>query len=243
MDNNELEKYRQAWSKEKTFDRNILSDQEVRHYLGKRSKSLINSFRISLLFDIILKVILGISTVILIFLYLRSTGVLFTSLILASTIFYLLSQQVRIYGKIPGHKEYSDDLKSFLKLEIDFYRTIYFKTIYLAAFSNPLIVVIGALFYYYIKYSGSISLQFIDYLIMGLICTAGFIMGAFVQSRQFNFQVGQLEKCLDEFDTGGLDIRILKDQKKKQRILFFVFLMILILGLALMAYIAGIWNS
>jgi hypothetical protein len=243
MDNNELEKYRLAWSKEKTFDRNILSDQEVRHYLGKRSKSLINSFRISLLFDIILKVILGISALVLIFLYLHSTGVLLTCLILVSTIFYLLSRQVRIYGKIPGQKEYSADLKSFLKREIEFYRTIYFKTIYLAALSNPLIVVIGALFYYYIRYSGTISLQIIDYLVIGLICVAGFIMGAFVQSRQFDFQVGQLEKCLDEFDTGGLDIRILKEQKKKQRMLFFVFLMILILGLVLMAYIARIWHS
>jgi hypothetical protein len=240
MENDELENYRQAWSKEKTFDRNILSDQEVRHYLGKRSNSLINSFRISLLFDMILKGILGASTLVLVLLYLNSTGVLFTCLVLIGVIFYLLSQQVRIYGKIPGQGEFGSDLKSFLKMEIEFYRTVYFRSIYLAALSNPLIVVIGALFYYYFRHSGIISLQFVDYLVTLLICVAGFAIAAIVQSRQFNFQVGQLEKSLDELDTDGLDVRVLKKQRKRQKLMFTLFLLILILGLLLFAYVARI---
>jgi len=240
MENNELEKYRLVWNKEKNFDQNILSDQEVRQYLGKRSKSLINTFRISLLFDIVLKALLGLSTLVLVLLYLKSTGVLFACLIVISAIFYLLSQQVRIFSKIPGQSEFAADLKSFLKMEIEFYRTIYYRTVYLAALSNPLIVIIGALFWYYFRHSGIISLQFIDYLVIILICVAGFAIAAFVQSRQFSFQIGQLEECLDELDASGLDVQVLKKRRQRQRLMFVVFLLILILGLVLFAYVATI---
>ncbi|MCJ7819738.1 MAG: hypothetical protein MUP53_00925, partial [Bacteroidales bacterium] len=158
----DLDKYKLAWEEEKSFDTKIVSEFELKKYLNKRSIGIVASFKIGLMIDFILKTILGISFLILIWLYSNHTGIILFCGSIFLLICCLIFLQFRTYRSIPGQKVYSDDIKTFLEKKIRFYRTKYFKSVYIAALSNPLIFIGGLLFYFRFKYSSVRSLEFID---------------------------------------------------------------------------------
>ena len=237
MSNIDLEKYKSAWKEEKSLNKETLTDSEIKNYLMKRSKGLIGSFKTVLVIDIVLKVILGASFVVLIFLFplkVEILGLCIASIIL---LIYMLWLNIVTYRKIPGQKEYSGDIMYFLKSRIEFYRTKFYKSIYVFALSNPFIFISGMLFYFYFKYGGMRTLQIDDVIVFSLICIAGFIIGAFSQVKQYNFQIGQMEECLKELKEDGINEFTIRKQKKQKRTLFMIFTIALILGLVLLVFL------
>jgi len=233
----DFDKYKSAWEEEKNFDMKILSESELSKYLKKRSKGITNSFRIGLIIDIILKIILGISSIFLIWLYSNHAGIITLCSILFALTCYLLLFQFKTYDRIPRQEEYSKNLRIFLENKIRFYRTKYFKSVYIIALSNPIIFISGILFYFHFKYSGVRSLDFIDFFVFSLICITGFILGALIQTKQYNFHIRQMEECLNELDDDGIYELILKKQVKQQKILLLIFIIILVAGLSALGYI------
>jgi hypothetical protein len=233
----DLEKYRSAWEEEKSFNVKILSRSEQGSYLKRRSKGIVSSFRTALAIDAVLKIALCISFITLIFLYSNQTVIVAACSILFALTGYLLLLEFKTYRKIPGHKEYSVDIRTFLERGIRFYRTEYFKTLYFTALSSPLILISGMFFYHFYKYAGVRALDFIDVLVIGLFCLAGFILSAIVYTKNFGFRIRQMQECLDELNSGGIDEMTVRKHARHQKMILIVVILLLIIGLALFGLI------
>jgi len=234
MNNIDLERYKTAWKEEKSFNKATLSDPEIRTYIMKRSKGLTASFKAGLLLDIILKIILGVSFIALIVLFggkIGIAGICTGSLLI---LFYLLWSQIATYRKIPGQEGYSGDMKNFLSARIEFYRTKFLKTVYVIALTNPFVFLSGMLYYFYFKYGIIRPLDVVDIIIFGTLCIVGFALGAFVQVKQYNFQVNQLEECLREFQENDINEATIRRHKKQKRTILIIFIIALIVGLLLL---------
>ena len=234
MKNIDIENYKSAWKEEKNFTKATLSDSEIRTYIMKRSKGLTGSFKAGLILDIILKIILGLSFIILMVLFkgrIEIVGLCTASILL---LIYLLWIDITTYRKIPGQEGYSEDMHNFLKNRIEFYRTKFLKTVYIIALTNPFVFLSGMLFYFYFKYGVIRPLQVGDILVFSIFCIAGFALGAFIQVKQYNFQVNQLEDCLREFELNGINEDTVKRHKKQKRTILIIFIIALIVGLGLL---------
>lgn len=228
----ELDKYKDIWKDEKGFDRKILSDREVTGYLRKRSGSIRDSFRTGLLIDLVLKGILGISFLILTLL-LPGTGVI---QLLCGIMFlltcYLIFMQIRTYFKLPGKRAYSENIKSFHEGIISFYRSRFIRSLHLSALSNPLIFISGMFYYYLFKYGMVRSMEAVDFIVLGIFCLAGYLLGFMAQRMQYNHRIRQMEECLNELNEGGLKEQTLKKQVRQNTLWIILFITALVIGLA-----------
>ena len=79
-------------------------------------------------------------------------------------------------------------------------------------------------------------MDLVDYLVFGTGIVIAFVFGAIVQIAQHNFQVKQLESCLQEIDENSMTLLTLKEQRHKKLRLFFIALLALVCGLLLLAF-------
>lgn len=235
MNDSDLERYKAAWKEERSFNEATLSDTEIRAYIMKRSKGLTGSFKAGLVLDIILKMILGVSFIILMVLFNGETVI--TGLCTASVLLliYLLWIDIKTYRQIPGQEGYSEDMQNFLKRRIEFYRTKYFKTVYVISLTNPFIFLSGMLYYFYFKYGVIRPLDTVDIIVFSLFCIVGFTIGAFAQIKQYNFHVNQMEECLREFQQNGINKYMVRKHKMQKRAILIIFIIALVAGLFLLA--------
>jgi hypothetical protein len=236
MEDADLGKYKSAWKEEKNFSQKKLSETDIKMYLNKRSSEISRSFRTGIIFDIILKTALVISFIVISRLLTGNSGIVWICIFSGIIIISLILFQVDTYRKIPKQNEYSVNTRDFLESKIKFYRGRYFKSVYVAALSNPFIFLSGSLLYYYIKYGVISTFQYIDYIIFGLFCLTGFILGAVAQIKFFNFQITQLESCLYDLDENGMDELKIKKQLSQRKKVFLIFLLLLVSGLLILGY-------
>ncbi len=237
MNNIDLEKYKSAWIGEKGFDKSMISGTDPVRYLKKSSKGIVNAFRNSLMFDIVLKSILGATFIAQIFLYIKKPATISVFLILLCLIVYFGFLQYRDYADIPLQLTYSDDLKTFLYRGIRFYNKKYIKSIYRSALSSPLIFISGMFFYNYFKYEGVRAMDITDFSVTVLFCLAGFILSAFANKRHFDIRINHMQKCLNELEEGGLSEITVKKQARQQKILMLITVLLLLTGLVVLAVI------
>lgn len=233
----DLEKYKSAWGGEKSFDNRIISGLDPAIYLKRRSKGIVSSFRTGLIIDLVLKCILGASFVVLIFLYSMHPGIISVCGILFCLICYLIFSQFKTFADIPGQLTYSDDLRTFLEKGITFYRTKYYKSLYISASSSPLVFISGMFFYNYFKYAGVRPMDLTDFAVLGLFCLVAYVFSAFVHIKHFNIRINQMEKCLSELEEGELSELTVRKQIRQQRIMLLIAVLLLITGIAALVFI------
>jgi len=233
----DFNKYKAAWKSEQGFEKNTLSEDDIQGFLNKKSKEINNLYERSLIIDVVLKSIIGGSFIVLFFLYYPSINVVIISSFLLAGIIIAISFQVRILKKIPN-KDYSkDNLRVLLESKIKFYSKKYFNSLYVSALSSSLFIISGMLYYYYFKYGEVRPFDMVDYFVLGFFVMVGFIFAAFVQIKHHNFQIRQLEICLTEIDENTINGLTIKSQNAKRRQLFLVFLLALICGLLVLAFL------
>lgn len=233
----DLEKYRSAWKNEQSFDSQKLSDNDIKKFLQANSKNINKLFKTGLSIDIVLKSLLAISFAGLIVLFAhQQTVVLVNAALIALSVGGII-YQIRTYQKVPKNKQPLQNIRTSLKSKIDFYNNLYIKSLFVGALSNSMVFLSGIMYYFYFKYSAIRPFQLDDYLVFGTAIILSFALGAFIQIKQHNFQIGQLESCLKDIDEDNLDeynIKKLKNQRIKNMIIAAIFL---VLGLLLLTYI------
>lgn len=232
----DLGKYRSAWKRERSFNEKVLSENEIKKYLKKRSSDITRSFKTGLVIDIVLKILLVISFILIPWLISNNTGIIVLCTVLSVIIIILILFQILIYRLIPKHSDYNDNIRNFLVSKVRFYKERYFKSVYVAALSNPLIFICGTILYFYFKYHELRPLQLDDYLVLGIACITGFLLGLLSQTKQYDFQIGQMEACISYLDENGINEFILKKQARQRRIVFFIFILTMVAGLFVLGY-------
>lgn len=237
MDTSELDKFRTSWKNEKGFDKFKLSEAQIREILQKKSKDINFQFHTGITVNIILKSILGISFIGLLLLYNGHSGIIVLCILILTGILASVFYQQNVLRKISVIDNPEKSLTDILREKIEFYFTYYIKAIYIGAFSNPLIISSGSLYYFYFKYNGNKVLDSVDILVFGVFILISYILGIYVQKMQFNIQISQLKESLSELDEEKLSIQTLRNQKNKKRRLLLLFILLLMAGILILTFL------
>ena len=143
MEEIDLDKYRNTWNSEQHFEKKTLTKSDVQRFLKKSSNDISQLFTRSLIIDIVLKSMIGISILILPFTFHLHLDAIVLSSLMIIIIFVSVLYQIKIFKKIPKDDYSLDNVKTLLERKINFYTKKYFRTIYVNALSNPLIFLSG----------------------------------------------------------------------------------------------------
>lgn len=232
----DLEKMKTAWKNETSFENKALSEAEIERFLSGKSKDISLLFRKGLIFDIVLKSVIGASFLGIIVLFKSNLSVVLLSTAILLGLLWALSYQRLMIRRIPNRGASGQTVRSTLENKIGFYHQRYIKSLYVGALSNSLLVLSGMIYYFYFKYGEIRPFQWDDYLVFSAAIILSFVIGAVAQVKQSNFQVGQLESCLQEIDEEALSTITLRDQRNKLRRMTLVFLLALLCGLLVLAF-------
>jgi hypothetical protein len=232
----DIDKYRAAWKSEQSFEKKLLSEEDIQSFLMKKSREINKLFRKGLLFDIGFKSTLGISFIMLCLLFSGSMGVIAVNLVLITGIVLSVFFQSSVLKKVSRADYAGDNLRMLLEKKINFSRDKYIRSLHIGALSNPLFVINGMLYYFYFKYGKVRPFDIDDYMVLGLVIIIAFVLGAFFQVKHHNFHIRQLEQCLSQIDEHTINQLTLRDQRIKRRNRILVFILAIICGLLLLAY-------
>ena len=233
----DLDKIKAAWKNESGFEDKRLSKAEIESFLSRKSKDISQLFRKGLIFDIVLKSVAGASLLGIVILFKNNLPViLFCAVILLGIAWAIRFQYVMI-GKIPEAGASGSSVRTTLENKISFYHQRYLRSLYVGALSNALLILAGMLYYFYFKYGEIRPFDWDDYLVFSTAIIIGFALGAYAQIAQHNFQVKQLESCLNEIDEDAITTITLREQRNKKRRLILIFLIAIVCGLLILAYL------
>jgi hypothetical protein len=234
MEDINLEEYKSAWKTEKSFFEEKLSDDQIAKFMQKTSISIGGLFRKSIWIDIIIKTLLIFSFGVLVVLYVNQNLILIiNSVFIVLTIFGIVVQ-IKTYKKIPFVKNTDQNIKTLLYSYIDFYSKIFAPSLIISSFSSSLFFISGAFYYFYYTYGTIRSFQYDDYLVFGTLVVISFVLSAFVQIKNFNFHIRQLENNLSDIEQETINESQLKHYKKLNNRNLIFYSVILFIGLLLL---------
>jgi hypothetical protein len=237
MKSTDLDTMKAAWKKEPGFEDKRLSEADIEVFLHSKSRNITQLFRKGLIFDVIFKSVVGLSLGGIIILFRANMHIILgISAVLLAVILAILYQWNMI-GSVPENRDSEQVVRASLEKKVHFYHHRYIKSLYVGALSNSLLILSGMLYYYYFKYGEIRPFQLDDYLVFGAVIIIGYAVGAFAQISQHNFQVKQLENCLQEIDEDTLSSQTIREQQNKKKQLTRIFLLAILCGLILLAFI------
>lgn len=236
MNNIDIDKYKTAWKNESSFSNKKLSEDNISKYLKKSSKGISATFRNGLIFDIILKSLSVFASLYLIYLFPNTKNLIIFNAILLIVIAFLLFFQIRVFRNLPQNNYSNTDLKKTLEVKLDFYYSIYLKSIYVSSFSASLIFLYGFLYYLVVDDGYIRKFQIDDIIVIGSGLIIAYAFNAFAQIKQHSFQIKQIEVCLKDFDDQTLSENKIRELKNKRKKMLFVVILSLLAGLLLFGY-------
>jgi len=231
----DLDALKAAWKNEESFEDQRLSEIDIENFLSSKSKDMSRLFRRGLIFDIVLKSLIGISLIGAFFLLKTNQPLMLISSILM-LILWAIRYQWLMIARIPKSTVSDPVIRTSLENKVKFYRQHFKKSLYVGALSNSLFILSGMLYYFYFKYGEIRPFAWDDYLVFGVTIILGFALGVYIQITQHSFQVKQLEDCLQDIDEDAMTTLTLRDQRNKRRRMIFIILLALICGLLLLAF-------
>jgi len=236
MAQTDMEQIKEAWKKEEAFSKMELSEKEIQQFLQGRSGSISRLFIRGLMTDLVFKGILLFSFIGLIIILAHDPFAVYISALSIVILILGIVFQWRMMKNIPSDNPPEPVIRVSLEEKIRFYRKSYLKSLYIGALTNAFFIVSGSLYYFYSRYGEIRPFTWDDYLVFSLAVLLSFSLGAIVQIRQHNFQIGQLEECLNEIDAARFSAISLRDQRKRRQRVFLAAFLVLILGLLLFLY-------
>lgn len=229
-----LEKYKSAWKTEQSFFEEKLSMNQIEKFMQLASKNISGLFKKSLIIDIIIKMLLFFSFGVLLVLYSNQNLILLINAVFIFLTVLCIIIQIKIYKKIPDVKNTDQNIKTLLYSYIDFYTRKFVLSLIITSFSSSLFFISGAFYYFYYKYGTIRSFQYDDYLVFGTIIVIGFLLSAYVQIKNFNFHIRQLENNLSDIEQETINESNLTHFKKLNIRNLIIYSIILFIGLLLL---------
>lgn len=233
----DIEKYRDSWKNERSFNEKKLSQSEISEFIRTASKSIVVLYRKGLLFDIFYKLILLVSIIVLISMTRDQTSWFYINLFLGSLLILGIAYQRRILTKIPNRNHVGQNFLGLLRGDINYFYKFYIISIFIGASSNAIFFLIGSLYYLHFKYQEIPNFDVHDIIVLGIGLILSYGIGAFVQLKQNKFQVNQLEVRLKEVEENSItqqSLEVYKKSKNRNNVLIIIGL---IIGLCLFIFL------
>lgn len=233
----DLDAMKSAWKNEKNFEDLRLSEADIERFLSKRSKDISQLFRKGLRFDILFKGIIGASFIGLLILFHENLVLILIICAILLVLLWAVRYQWLMISRIPEDHSSVPVIRNSLEDKIEFYRRHYIKSLFVGALSNAFLILSGVFYYFYFKYGELRSFMWDDYLVFAAIILIGYFFGAYAQIAQHNFQIKQLESCLQEIDENSISTYTLRKQKNRKKRMILLFVLTILCGLLLLAFL------
>lgn len=233
----DLEHMKTAWKKEKSFEDKSLTEADIKAFLHKKSRDISRLFSVGLTFDIAYKGIIGLSFLGILLLFSGNQHIILMVAAILLGLICTIIYQWRLIKRVPGTGASDPVIRTTLENKVLFYHEHYIKSLYVGALSNSLIILSGMLYYLYFKYGEIRPFQWDDYLVLAVAIVIGFFVSAIAQRAQFNFQIKQLESCLQEIDEDTITTHTIREQQNKKRQMIRLLLLAIICGLLVLAFL------
>jgi len=237
MTNIDLEKYKTAWKNERSFDEKTLSEREVQRFMQSASKHIATLFKKGLVFDIVFKLVLLVSFVVLTFLVRNQPSGIFVVTFFILIIVAGIVWQLSVFKKIPNRNGSSQNLRGLLLNYLDFYNKSYIGAIFVGALSSTLLFLGGSLFYLIFKYHNIPHFQTDDYIVLGIGLVLSFGLSAFAQIKQNNFHINQLDEILKDLEEHKITEYSIKRYRNKRLRNIILIGIALIVGILLLLFL------
>lgn len=196
----DLEKYKEMWKNDRSFEERKLSSNEIFKFLKSSSKGIIEFFRRGLIFDLIFKTILLIAMIVLFFLIPNQLFFNFINLFIILIILTGIGWQFYVFKRTPFYKTENHNVIKQLHKYILFYNKFYISSIYIAGLSSTLVFLIGSIFYLHIKYQEIPQFQIDDFLVMSIGILLSYGLSTIPQLKFNNHRINQLKECLNDIE-------------------------------------------
>jgi len=233
----DLEHMKTAWKKEKSFEDKSLTEADIKAFLHKKSRDISRLFSVGLTFDIAYKGIIGLSFLGILLLFSGNQHIILMVAAILLGLICTIIYQWRLIKRVPGTGASDPVIRTTLENKVLFYHEHYIKSLYVGALSNSLIILSGMFYYLYFKYGEIRPFQWEDYLVLAVAIVIGFFVSAIAQRAQFNFQIKQLESCLQEIDEDTITTHTIREQQNKKRQMIRLLLLAIICGLLVLAFL------
>jgi len=237
MNSMDLEHMKTAWKKEKSFEDKSLTEADIKAFLHKKSRDISRLFSVGLTFDIAYKGIIGLSFLGILLLFSGNQHIILMVAAILLGLICTIIYQWRLIKRVPGTGASDPVIRTTLENKVLFYHEHYIKSLYVGALSNSLIILSGMFYYLYFKYGEIRPFQWDDYLVLAVAIVIGFFVSAIAQRAQFNFQIKQLESCLQEIDEDTITTHTIREQQNKKRQMIRLLLLAIICGLLVLAFL------
>ena len=237
MEDFNLDKYKSAWQEEKHFQSPVLTGADIRGFMKRRSKNMLQQFKMGLVVDIAIKIILLLASGTLCLLYPFGSSAWLTGISVALLTLFGIGLQWKVYKQLPAQNQARKNLLHLLKTYVDFYKNIYIKTIFIAAITGPLVFINGALFYYYFKYGRIPSLSVMDFVILGTFLGLSYALSLIVQLNHNQFQLREYENCIKELEENSMTRVGINRYESMRKIILIAFGIALLIGLAIFIFL------
>lgn len=234
MEDINLEKYKSAWKEERGFPEERLSRDQIAKFMQLTSKNITGLFKKSLLTDIVIKLLLSFFFALLLVLFSDQNRIEIAIAALMLVTFVFMVIQYKIYRQIPDVTDISRNVKSLLYACIHFYSKKFTLSLIINSFSAVLFIIGGAFYYFNLTYGTIRLLEREDYLVFGTLILVGFLFSLFVQVKNFNFHIQQLEISLADIEQEVLSESKLRHYKNLNKRNIIIYSVILIAGLVLL---------
>ncbi len=234
----ELDDMKKIWNRmEERQVRKEYSVEEISGFRKARSRDFTAWIRISLGFDVVLKILVAVVLLVTLSLYRNQSLAFFTSLVSLVALSVLIPYLVRIRRAAFELDSSNATIQETLETKIQFLKKMYYKVQFIQSLTNPFIVIAGTLVYYYVRFGFVPPLHFHDRLIIATLVLLSYLFTLPATLSIYGVQLRSLSGCLSSLtDPEGWE---LEDEKFKRSKRFLSILMygLLILGIAILAVV------
>jgi hypothetical protein len=229
----ELEDMKKIWSRiEDNQVRKEYSPEEISAFRRARSRDFTSWIRTSLAFDLIMKLLVAFALVVAAILF-RMQPSVFAICLITLILVLMMIPYVWSVRKAATRFDLADGtIQETLTEKIIFLKKMYYKVQFVQSLTNPMIVISGLLFYYYVSYGFVPPFHYTDWIVTLLLLLLSFILTLPATLSIYGFQLRNLQGSLSSLqDPDGYELETEKF-RKRQRALSALLYGLLALGVA-----------
>jgi len=227
----ELDDLKRIWKEGNMIQPPNYSIEEIDQFRKSRSRDFSKWIRSSLAIDFAIKSLIGITFIVLFFLFSDQIVERIVCLALAGLTFLLILIERPHYQKSIELDRTTEALQDALEAKLRFLKSYYFKIQFMVGLTNPLLVTAGSFIYYLSKYGKIPKMDFVDILVFAAILIVSFLFTIPTTAGLYGFHLKTLRNSLANLENKDHWNKEMKRYNKSKKTLTVAFLSLLIIGI------------
>jgi hypothetical protein len=241
MNVSRLEQLRAAWRKTRAFEGAPFEKTAIEPLLRRQSRNVTRQFRVALLADIALKVVIAAALAALLWLHRHHAGLtVLNAMVLLGTLLGIGFERAAL-NAIPGPGLAGGSVRTVLETMFAYYRERFTRALYLVGLSGPLVFYTGVVHHLWYRYGGLRPFDGVDLAVFVTGLALAYLLSAGAQQVYFRQYLKEVEGCLREIEENGAeaDADPVANLRARQLRHSLAWSLVLLAGVLLLAWLAS----